>query len=206
MATATTMKLGRRPENQLNLPRVRTILYFLFIGGSSTHVGQNPLGFLLVAFLTIVIFILLLLCSAGREVRQRNDCRFEAALVTRRQVHVAKLGMGGRDASARTDRDERAVAARLPWSEPVELLARGVPPRLTPVVDVAGRERQLPGEPGTGIQRAVGSDGVGVLLVHVARPVVHAVVGREAQAPRFLPQERQLVVEHVARVARRPGA
>ena len=31
-------------------------------------------------------------------------------------------------------------------------------------------------------------------------------MGRKAEAPRFLPQERELVVEHVARIARRAGA
>ena len=31
--------------------------YFLFIGGSSTHAMQNPLGLTLVAFFTTLIFI-----------------------------------------------------------------------------------------------------------------------------------------------------
>ena len=31
--------------------------YFLFITGSSTHAAQNPLGFMLDAFFTILIFI-----------------------------------------------------------------------------------------------------------------------------------------------------
>ena len=33
------------------------MFYFLFIGGSSTHATQNPVGLTLVAFFTILIFI-----------------------------------------------------------------------------------------------------------------------------------------------------
>jgi hypothetical protein len=34
-------------------------IYFLFIGGSSTQLAQYPLGFLLDAFLTTLIFIVI---------------------------------------------------------------------------------------------------------------------------------------------------
>ena len=65
--------------------------YFLFIGGSSTQVAHQPVGFTLVAFLITLIRIVVSLSRAGRGMRQRDECRFEAALVTCRQVHVAKL-------------------------------------------------------------------------------------------------------------------
>src|SRR5436190_11464337 len=115
-----------------------TSCYFLSSVGASIHVGHVPLGLTVLAFFTTVIFILRLLWSAGRGVRQRNECRFEAALVTCRHVHVAKLRMGGRDAPAGADRNEGAVAAGLPWSEPVEFLAGGFPARVRSVGDVAG--------------------------------------------------------------------
>src|SRR5438552_18830535 len=105
---------------------------FMISGGPSIQLGHTPLGLTVLAFFTTVIFILRLLCGAGRGMRQRNECRFEAALVTCRHVHVAKLRMGGRDAPAGADRNECAVAAGLPWSEPVEFLAGGVPPRVRP--------------------------------------------------------------------------
>ena len=38
--------------------------YFLFIGGSSTYAAQNPLGLALVAFFTILIFILVSYATA----------------------------------------------------------------------------------------------------------------------------------------------
>jgi hypothetical protein len=37
--------------------RPRVIRYFLFNAGSSTQLAQNPLGFMLDAFFTILIFI-----------------------------------------------------------------------------------------------------------------------------------------------------
>ena len=44
---------GRHP------PRTWAMNYFLFIGGSSTKLAQNPLGLTLAAFLMTVIFIVL---------------------------------------------------------------------------------------------------------------------------------------------------
>jgi hypothetical protein len=44
---------GRHP------PRTWAMNYFLFIGGSSTKLTQNPLGLTFAAFLMTVIFILL---------------------------------------------------------------------------------------------------------------------------------------------------
>ena len=49
---------GRHP------PRTWAMNYFLFIGGSSTKLAQNPLGFTCAAFFTIVIFILLSYATA----------------------------------------------------------------------------------------------------------------------------------------------
>ena len=43
-----------------NRPSAFRIDYFLFIGGSSSHIPQYALGFMLVAFLTILIFIIVL--------------------------------------------------------------------------------------------------------------------------------------------------
>ena len=58
-------------------------------------------------------------------------------------------------------------------------------PGVAPVVDVAGGQRFLAGEPGARVERAVGADRVGVLHVHVARAVVHAVGRREPVALAF---------------------
>src|SRR5262245_11547518 len=63
-----------------------------------------------------------LLPLAGRTMRQRRDRRFIAALVTCRRVHVAKRRVRSRDASPCAHRDEGAVPARIPGTEPVESL------------------------------------------------------------------------------------
>ena len=55
---ARTILPGRHP------PRTWAMNYFLFIGGSSTKLAQNPLGFTCAAFFTIVIFILLSYATA----------------------------------------------------------------------------------------------------------------------------------------------
>ena len=91
-----------------------------------------------------------------------------------RNVHVTELTVRGGDASPGTDRDVGAVAAFLPRRESFELFARRFAKGVFPVVDVAGGGRELAGEPGARIERAVGADGVRVLHVHVARAVVHA--------------------------------
>ena len=52
---------------------------------------QKPVGFTFDAFLITLTFIVLPLRGAGRVVRQSDDRRFEAPLVTCRQIHVAKL-------------------------------------------------------------------------------------------------------------------
>ena len=44
-------------DNCLRRSPPKSHLYFLFIGGSSTQLMQNPLGLTLVAFFTILIFI-----------------------------------------------------------------------------------------------------------------------------------------------------
>ena len=135
--------------------------------------------------------------------RQRNDRRFETPLVTCRHVHVAKLCVRRRQASPGTHRDERAVAALLPGTEPIELLARALAQRIAAVVDVPVDMRLLAGEPGARVERSVGPDRVRVLHVHVARAVVDAVGRGEAVPLGFLAQERHLVVERIARVAGR---
>ena len=81
-----------------------------------------------------------------------------------------------------THGDEGAIPAFVPGAEPVELCARGLAPRVAPVVDVAGRHRLLAGEARARVERAVRPDGVRVLHVDVARTVVHAVGRRESVA------------------------
>ena len=136
--------------------------------------------------------------------RQRDERRFEAALVTCRHVHVAKLCVRCDQASPGTDGDEGAVAAFLPGMQPFELsrapirASASCRSSMWPVDSAF-----LAGEPGARVERAVGADRVRVLHVHVARAVVHAVGRREAVPLGLLAQERHLVVEEVAGVARR---
>jgi hypothetical protein len=54
-ATAATAATASSGENRRRHRRIR---HFLFIEGSSTHIPQYALGFMLVAFFTILIFIL----------------------------------------------------------------------------------------------------------------------------------------------------
>src|SRR5947209_13512557 len=57
-----------------------SIYPLLTIMKSSTIAMQYPCGFACDAFFTILIlFIVALLCCAGRFMRQRDDCRFEAS-------------------------------------------------------------------------------------------------------------------------------
>ena len=71
---------------------------------------------------------------------------------------------------------------------------------------MARRHGELPGESGARVQRAVRPDRVRVLHVHVARTVVHAVVGRESEPLRVIAKLRHLVVQDAARIARLAGA
>src|SRR3954469_13361612 len=109
-------------------------------------------------------------------------------------------------APPRTGRDEGTVAALFPRMELFKLRERGFAPRVAPAADVAGRERRLTGEPGTGVERSAGADGVRVRLVHVAHALGHAVVGRKSVPLRLLTDERHLVFQRVAGVAGRTGA
>jgi hypothetical protein len=70
--------------------------------------------------------------------RQRDECRLEAALVTGRQVHVTKLCERVRHTAAGADGDECAVAAFLPGREPFEFFTRRLANRVAAIVDVAG--------------------------------------------------------------------
>src|SRR5438067_4075814 len=54
--TTTAMAI-RTPRNARRPPRNAEIIYFLFIGGSSTQLAQKPVGLTLVAFFTILIFM-----------------------------------------------------------------------------------------------------------------------------------------------------
>src|SRR5689334_17031713 len=182
----------RRPDQDAGSRRIVCAptgsRYRLLIGGSSTYTMQNPDGFALAAFFTTLIFIVVSwgLSSAGGGMRQRDERRVEAGLVTCRHVHVAKLAVRRRDASPGTHRDVRAVAAFFPRRETKKPLTRRLAPRLFPVVDVAGRERELAREARARVERAVGADRVRVRLVHVTRTVVDAVVRRETETPRLL--------------------
>src|SRR4051794_20390551 len=97
--------------------------------------------------------------------RQRNDGRIDALLVTCRHVHVTKLAVRRGDAPPGTYRDVGAVAAFFPRRETKEPLARGLPPCVVAVVDVPGRHRQLTGEARARVERAVRPDRVRVRLV-----------------------------------------
>ncbi len=68
-------------------------IYLLFIGGSSTiHRRSNRWGLTAGGLLhDFDLHCNLLSSCAGRGMRQRDERRFEAPLVTCRQVHVAKL-------------------------------------------------------------------------------------------------------------------
>src|SRR2546428_12337792 len=122
--------------------------------------GQDMNGFFESFFLTTLIFIVLSLCSAGRVMRQRNECRFENQLVTRRRVHVTKLRVRCHRTSTGAHGDEGTVATVLPRTDLLEALARRLVPRLLPLVDVARGLRKLARETRTRIKRSVGSDRV----------------------------------------------
>src|SRR5258708_36524152 len=109
--------------------------------------------------------------------------------------------MRRRDASPRAGGDEGAMAALLPRVEPIELLARPLAPGFLAIVDGSGRLCELTGETRARVERAVGPDRVRVLLVHVARAVVHAVVRRKSVALGLFAEKRHLVVDEIAVVA-----
>src|SRR5262249_22803915 len=177
--------------------------YFFGINGSSTMKSHALVCFfvLTVACLTMWILILPLLERTGRLMRQRNDCRLKARLVTRRHVHVTKLGVRRHETAPSTHGYERAVSALLPRVQPIEPLSGAFAPRFAAVVDVSRGQRLVAGEPRAGVERSVGADGVSVLHVHVARSARHAARRREAALLRLAAQEAELVVERAARIA-----
>src|SRR6266536_1933111 len=122
--------------------------------------------------------------------RQRNERRFETGLVTCRHIHVTHLCVRGSYASPCTYGNKRAVAALLPRTQSLKLLERALAPRVAPVVDVARRQRLLTREARARVERSIRADGVRVLLVHVAGPVVDPVVRRKPVPLGFLAQER----------------
>ena len=66
----------------------------------------------------------------------------ERTLVTRRVVHVTKLGVRRHGAAAAAHGNERAIAALfLERAQTLEALGRGVPPGFVAAVDVPGRLR-----------------------------------------------------------------
>src|SRR5438552_1967725 len=119
------------------------------------------------------------LSSAGRVMRQRNDSRFETGLVTCRQIHVAKLCMGGHQATPGTHRNKRAVLALVPRVKLVEPLARALAPRVETAVDMPRCQPFFAREPRAGIQRAVRPNRLSIGAVDVARAVMDAVRGLE---------------------------
>src|ERR1700680_75918 len=70
-----------------------------------------------------------LLSSAGRVMRQRNECRFENRLVACRRVHVTKLRVRCRRTPSGAYGDKCTISAVSPCADPVEPFARGLAPR-----------------------------------------------------------------------------
>src|SRR5215203_2215434 len=96
-----------------------------------------------------VIFMILLQFSGewpselrerrSRALRQAHEGGLHGALVTRRLMHVAYLGMRCERAPASAHRDERTVAAPfLVGREPVEAVRSGSAPLLFTAIDVPG--------------------------------------------------------------------
>src|SRR5262245_21861802 len=106
---------------------------------------------------------------------QRDNRRFEAALVTSRRVQVAKRRVRSHHASARTRRDEWAVPALFPGTESEKPFPGRFAPRFAAIVDVPGRERLVAGRTRTRVKRSVGSDRVRMLPMDVARTLRYAV-------------------------------
>src|SRR5919201_400560 len=132
-------------------------------------------------FFTTLIFMGELLGCAG-VMRQRNQRRFEARLVTRRRVHVPKLGVRCNGTSAGAHRNERTISALLPGGERLEFIGRSLPPAILTAVDVAGRQRRLARETGARVKRPVRPDRMGVTTVDLAGAHVDAVDSFESVA------------------------
>jgi len=73
-ATAATPAARNSREG----PRLRSIRYFLFIGGSSIHIEQYALGLALAAFLITLIFIIV--SYAALAVAWANEMSAESKL------------------------------------------------------------------------------------------------------------------------------
>src|SRR6476659_5068515 len=96
-------------------------------------------------------------------VGERDQPGLEAWLVAVGRVHVAELVVRRNGAPARAHGDERAVVARLPRRELVEVAERLRAVLLVPAVDVARGLERLAGEPRAREQRPVVANRVGVL-------------------------------------------
>src|SRR5262249_23573415 len=111
----------------------------------------------------------------GELMCQRDDRRFVATLVTCRRVHVAKRHVRRCNAAPRTDGDEGAVSACLPWTEPIKLFLSPLAERIPAVVDVTGGHVLFASESRARIERPVGANRVRVFHVHVTRTVMYTV-------------------------------
>ena len=146
------------------------------------------------------------LLDPRRVVRQRDQPRLEAGLVTRRGVDVAELVVGGDGTAAGADRDEAAVVAITPGADGVVGGPHFVTSRVPAAVDVTRCLCRFGGEAGTGEQRTVDADRVGVLSMDLAGSHVDPVDRLEAGLLGLLAQEVGLVVQELAGVAGRAGA
>src|SRR5262249_41129178 len=102
----------------------------------------------------------------------------------------------------RTDGDEGAVSACLPWTEPIKLFLSPLAERIPAVVDVTGGHVLFASESRARIERPVGAHRVRVFHVDVTRTVMDTGVRVEPMTPRLATQERHLVVERMAGVTR----
>src|SRR5687767_7220000 len=110
--------------------------------------------------------------------------------------------MRGHGTAAAAHGNKRAVAAlALQRAEALEALCGRTPPALVAAVDVTSRFGLRTGEAGTGVDRSVRPERVGMAAMNLARSHVHAVGRGEPALPRLRAQERHLVVHEVARVA-----
>src|SRR5690242_19076226 len=135
---------------------------------------------------------------SGDSLRERDDAGFHEVLVTARRVEIAELVVRRDRAAAAAHRNERAVAALFPGGH-------GLEPRgsLThAAIDMPDRLRGVAGESGTGVQRSIRADRVRVAMLDFARSQMDAIVGPKPVLFRLVAQERHLVVEEVAGLAR----
>ena len=123
--------------------------------------------------------------------------------VTRWRGHVTELGKSGDGASTTADWNKGTVTALAPRREQIDSIRQGSLALVRIATDVTYGLCVVSGEARTGVERAVWSDGVGVVTVEFAGTHSDGVNSSKSTLSRLIPKERYVFVGQPARATNR---